>query len=91
MWCCLTSRLTTQPLDLLWNAVHPEPEAERSSVGEVLDLYAEMGGSDPTAVAEEDDSTVIMRDPGYHPNDVISALITEVRRLRLIDGPGADD
>jgi hypothetical protein len=75
-------------LDLLWDAMHPGPEAERSSVGDVLDLYTRLGGSDPDAIDYEGTSEVndpamtVMRDPQYHPNDVLSALIIEVRRLR---------
>jgi hypothetical protein len=77
-------------LDLYWSALQPGPEAERSSIGEVLALYAEMSGSDLTAVEEVvhdtgvpwEDSIVVMRDPVYHPNDLIRSLIAEVRRLR---------
>lgn len=76
-------------LDIYWSALFPGPDVERTSIGDVLDLYAEMGGSDLTAVAEVIQRTwdgepevVEMRDPGYHPNDLIAALIAEVRRLR---------
>jgi len=82
-------------LDLLSTAISPGPEAEGSSVGDLLILYSELGGSDTEAVAEvvdEGDSDlglglagaeiVIMRDPVYHVHDVMSALIDEIRRLR---------
>lgn len=68
---------------------HGDPEATKSSVWPFLDMMSQMGGSDPTAVAEVlDDGTdggpsvVVMRDQHYHENDVIRALIAEVRRLR---------
>lgn len=76
-------------LDLLWRAMHPGPEADRSSMGDLLRLMSELGGSDTEAVAEVHDdgsdggtSIVSMRDPHYHDHDVIAALVTEVRRLR---------
>jgi hypothetical protein len=70
-------------LDLYWSALHPGPDAERSSIGDVLDLLSEMAGSDPDAVEERlAENVVVMRDPMYHPNSLISALITEIRRLR---------
>lgn len=69
-------------LDLLWTALHPGPDAERTSVGDLLTLYSQMAGSDTEAVAEERDGIQTMRDPEYHHNDVLAALITEVRSLR---------
>ncbi len=70
-------------LDLYWRALHPSEDEERSSIGEVLDLLAEMGGSDLSAVKEQiSDDTVMMRDERYHPNELIVALIEEIRRLR---------
>lgn len=72
-----------QTLGLLDAALNPGPGAERSSVGDLCRLYSEMAGSDLGAVEHEvDDSTVVMRDAEYHPNDVIAALLAEVRRLR---------
>lgn len=71
-------------LDLLWAAVRPGPDAERSSIGDVCDLYSQLAGSDLDAVAEISDGVRVMRDPAYHPNDVIAALITEMRRIRAI-------
>lgn len=71
-------------LDLLWSAIHPDPDvAERSSVTDVCTMLSEMAGSDRSAVEESYGDTDIMRDPAYHPNDVIAALIEEVRRLRI--------
>lgn len=48
----------------------------------LLDVIAELGGSDPTAWLEESDDVRVLRDPMYVAEDVIAALITEVRRLR---------
>lgn len=83
-----------QTLDLLWTAIRPGPEAERSSLGEVLDLYSRMGGSDPDAIEEvmylgaAGGDVPVYRDPLYAPSDVIGSLIVEVRRLRkeITDG-----
>jgi hypothetical protein len=80
-------------LDLLeaamdpWN--HGDPDAETASVWPLLDMVSQLGGSDPTAAERVVDdgsdggpTVVVMRDPTYHENDVIRALIAEVRRLR---------
>lgn len=81
-------------LDLISIALDPGPEAKRTSLNDLLDLMSRMAGSDPEAVAEvieEGDpydsgrhgfDIVMLRDPLYHPHDVIRALIAEVRRLR---------
>lgn len=69
-------------LDLVWNALHPGPDAERSSIFDLCELYSQLAGSDVEAITEETDDTVELRDPQYHPHDIISALIVEVRRLR---------
>lgn len=70
-------------LDLLWDAIHPGPEAERSSVSDLLTMFQEMAGADPRAIESITETGLhVMRDPSYHPNDVIAALIVEVRRLR---------
>lgn len=76
-------------LDLYWSAIYPGETSERSSVGEVLDMYAELAGSDLEAIDEVlhrtwdgEPDEVVMRDPAYHVNDLISALIEEIRRLR---------
>lgn len=71
-------------LDLLWQAVRPGVEADRSSMGEFLDLMSRLGGSDPGAVEEETDDIRVMRDQHYHEHDVVAALVTEIRRLRSI-------
>lgn len=77
-------------LDLLWSAMHPDPTVfDMSSLGNFLVFMSELGGSDTEAVEEvvNDGSNggpamLKMRDPQYHEHDVISALITEIRRLR---------
>ncbi len=82
-------------LDLYWSALHPGPEADRSSLFEVLDLYSRLAGSDPDAIEEvieegrpgdgidaEVPAIHVMRDPQYHEHDLVSALIEEIRRLR---------
>lgn len=74
-------------LELLSSALDPwrygHDDTERSSLGEFLNLLSTLGGSDPTAALDhEDDGAVGLRDPQYHPNDVMLALIAEVRRLR---------
>lgn len=70
-----------------WN--HGNPDATSSSVWPLLDMMSRLGGSDPRAVEEVlDDGSdggaqaLKMRDPAYHDNDVIRALVGEVRRLR---------
>lgn len=68
-------------LDLLGTAMNPGPDAERSSLGDLLALYSQLAGSDTEAV-EYEDGYEVARDPDYHVHDVISALIAEVRRLR---------
>lgn len=78
-------------LDLLWSAIHPEPDAERTSLWDFLEFMSQMGGSDTEAIAEvieEPDETCnragvyVLRDPQYTDHCVIDALITEIRRLR---------
>lgn len=75
-------------LDMLWLAMHPGPDAESSSLGSLLRFYSELGGSDVHAVEEVVDdgefgpAIHVMRDQQYEEHAVISALITEIRRLR---------
>lgn len=76
-------------LDMLWMALNPGPEAERTSVADFLQFMSEMAGSDITAVEEVIDdgshggaAIHVMRDPQYHGNDLIAALVEEIRRLR---------
>lgn len=78
-------------LDLLTTAIDPrgngDEMAERSSLGELLDLMSTLGGSDTRAVAGEHGGIVELRDPQYHHGDVILALVAEVRRLRTGEHP----
>lgn len=73
-------------LDLLHAAVDPwsagHAEAERSSLYDFLTLMSEMGGSNTSAVDHTTGTVPELRDPQYTPNDVIAALIEEIRRLR---------
>lgn len=84
-----------EALELYLSALHPGPDAERSSLGELLDLYSEMAGSDLDAIEEiveegrpgdgidfEVPAIHIMRDARYHDHDLIVALIEEIQRLR---------
>ncbi len=78
-------------LDLLWTAINPGPDAERTSLGDFLVLMSQMAGSDTQAVEEESDGIRTMRDPQYHHNGVIEALITEIRRLRRVGKVSFDE
>ena len=70
-------------LDLLWSALHPDPEvSDRSTVTDLCVMLSELGGSDTTAVAEQDGDVRMMRDPQYTAHDILAALVEEVRRLR---------
>ena len=71
-------------LDLLWTALHPGPEAEQTSLWDFLKLMSELGGSDTDAVESEDDGILLMRDQHYTDHCVITALISEIRRLRKL-------
>lgn len=64
---------------------HGDPEATQSSVWPLLEMLSELGGSDTRAVADDESGgdTVMMRDPQYSEHDVITALVHEIRRLRL--------
>lgn len=75
-----------QALSLVEAAVSgTEGEGGRSSVADLCSLYSELGGSDLQAVESAEDGIAVMRDPQYHPNDIISALVAEVRRLRSLN------
>ena len=84
-------------LDLLMAAIDPrshgDTDAEQSNVGSFLEFMAELGGSDTKAIAEVIDdgsdggaAIHMMRDQHYHTNNVLEALVTEVRRLRTAAG-----
>jgi hypothetical protein len=90
-------------LDLLEQAMRPEnPVGDRARLHEFLGHYSMMGGSDTSAVAEvivpsqddgEDGPSGIneMQHPQYTLDDVITSLITEVRRLRRQLASGTAD
>lgn len=69
-------------LDMLWTALHPGPEAERSSVNDLLELFSDMHFGPLGESVELDGEVVELAGCRWHQHDVISALITEVRRLR---------
>jgi hypothetical protein len=73
-----------QTLALLWDAMHPDPTitTEQQSVHSLLDMIAQLGGSDTAMVLEVHGDIDVMRDPLYHIDDVVASLIIEVRRLR---------
>ena len=80
-------------LDLLDLALNPGPDAERTSLNDLLTLLSQMGGSDTDAVQGvevmpnpfvpgESADVNVMRDSVYSPNDVIRALIDALREAR---------
>jgi hypothetical protein len=72
-----------QALSLIEAAIAgTDGEEGRSSVADLCSLYSELGGSDPHAVESVEGNISVLRDPQYHPNDIITALAAEVRRLR---------
>lgn len=73
-------------LDLIDKAINPGPEAERSSLWDLCELYSQLGGSDTTAVEGITGDVQTMRDPAYSHMDIIDVLVREVRRLRALDG-----
>lgn len=66
-------------LDLLDRAVRPGPEVDRSSLGDFMDLIRDLAGAAGTDPSDQ-----------YHTNDVIAALLDEVRRLRASGPPEPD-
>jgi hypothetical protein len=71
-------------LDLLWDAIYPGPEAERSSMGDLLALLSEMHYG-PDGPGHYEDGVEVIETPSWHVHAVIAALITEVRRYRAAD------
>jgi hypothetical protein len=70
-------------LDLIWGALGYEESAQRSSITDLCVMFSALAGMDPDAVDEIADGNIrVLRDPQYHHNDIIGALVTEVRRLR---------
>lgn len=76
-------------LDRIEEAMNTRLDGENRPVGgeftlpRLLDFYS---GYDPTKEIEIDEHISEYPDPLYHRDDVISALIAEVRRLRSTDG-----
>jgi hypothetical protein len=80
-----------QTLALLEHACDPwshgEPEAETSSLQDFLVFMSVRGGSDPHEPSDPDQVAdgiwvVELRDPQYSTNDVILALVKELRWCR---------
>lgn len=65
-------------LDLYWSALHPGPDARHTSITSLLKMYAELAGADLGDDCQDPD----LRDPCYHPNDLVSALILALREAR---------
>ena len=57
-------------------------DADRSSLNELLRWHSELAGSDTNAIDHYEHGVTVGRDPEYGPNDVIAALVDEVRRRR---------
>lgn len=82
-------------LDMLLAAIDPrshgQPDAEQSNVLDFLQFMSQMGGSETHAINEELTTDVTaLRDPQYDRDDVIVALVAEVRRLRGVAGGECD-
>lgn len=71
-----------QTLAVLDRAVNPGHDAHRSSLLEVCRLYSQLAGSDTEAVEAVEHGVEVGRDVEYGPNDVIAALVAEIRRSR---------
>jgi hypothetical protein len=73
-----------QSLGLLHRAVRPPKDAERSSLSDLCLMFSEMAGADLAATepAQDLEGVEILRDPEYHANDIIAALVEEIWRLR---------
>jgi hypothetical protein len=80
-------------LSMLRDAITITEGSERTSLDDLLVLMSRMGGSDPDAVEsygvmpdplnpDESVSVAYMRDPSYHPHDVIRSLIDLIERVR---------
>lgn len=78
--------------DQTLNLIHDAITSGRGSLINLCVLYSQMAGSDTDTVASDlyDDGRVlpVLRDPQYHPDDVMLVLIEEIRRLRK-DANGA--
>lgn len=81
-----------ETLDLLETAIDPDRlsvGAECSSLNAFLEFMSELAGSTPEGQQEVEleDGVAVYPDPSYHHNEVIKALIDEVRRLRTAAAP----
>lgn len=58
-----------QTLDLLHHALHPGPDAQRTSVTDLCEIYGQLAG-------------VPADGGGYHVNEVLAAVLADLRRVR---------
>lgn len=71
-----------ETLDLLEIAIDPDRTSvggQCSSLNAFLEFMSELSGQQEV---ELEDGVAVYPDPSYHHNDVIKALIREIRRLR---------
>lgn len=70
-------------LDLLLRAVDPpaEEQATTTSLFATLDMFSRLGGSN-TSTVDGPGGVQVLRGPQYSVNDLVAALIGEIRRLR---------
>lgn len=68
-------------LDLVDSALSADRTGS-TSLGALLDILSACGGSDVSATADEETGVLMVRGPVYSADDVIRALVAEVRRLR---------
>jgi hypothetical protein len=70
-------------LGLVHTAINPPPGCDRTSLLDLCSIMSQLAGADPDATERTCAAGhTVMRDPTYHPYDIITALLDEVRRLR---------
>lgn len=71
-------------LDLVWTAIHPPEGATQSSLFTVLDIISDLtfGEVQPDDIEQLDGGVTFCTRLRWSEHDLISALVTEVRRLR---------
>lgn len=71
-------------LDIWLTALKPSEGSVRTSINDVLDVFSMLGGSTPGAEYDFVSNNWVSRGPRYHVNDLLLALIEEIKRLREI-------